>query len=300
MKTQVAVKSPVVLKTNGAPSPETKTNEVYSKINGKTAIIDAKNGYHPVDSEGICLVSNNGCKSVDYRDLNRTIRALVGKGEIEEITLKNVNGQRYIGDGINKKVKIIIEGVPGNDLGAFMDGPEITVYSNAQDHVGNTMNDGKIVIHGMAGDVPGYAMRGGKIFVRDDVGYRVGIHMKEYKEKKPVIIAGGKAGDFFGEYMAGGIAILLGLTNSKAPIAGNCIGTGMHGGVIYIADKVNERQLGKEVCVKELNENDKSLLETLLKEFSTDLNLDFNKIMEKKFIKLVPESYRPYGKLYAV
>ena len=47
-------------------------------------------------------------------------------------------------------------------------------------------------------------MRGGKIFVKDYVGYRVGIHMKEYQHKVPQIVIGETAGDFLAEYMAGG------------------------------------------------------------------------------------------------
>ncbi|HID18060.1 TPA: hypothetical protein EYP27_00795, partial [Candidatus Bathyarchaeota archaeon] len=125
--------------------------------------------------------------------------------------LKNVNGQRCIGGGIRAKVKIIVEGVPGNDLAAFMDGPTIIVKSNAQDCVGNTMNDGKVVVHGNAGDALGYGMRGGRLFIKGDVGYRVGIHMKAYMDKNPVLIAGGFARDFLGEYMAGGFLIVLGL-----------------------------------------------------------------------------------------
>ena len=34
------------------------------------------------------------------------------------------------------------------------------------------------------------------------------------------------AGDFFGEYMAGGIMILLGM-NGKSPLVGDYVGTGM-------------------------------------------------------------------------
>ena len=45
------------------------------------------------------------------------------------------------------------------------------------------MNEGEIIIHGLSGDATGYAMRGGRIFVEGDVGYRAGIHMKEYEEK---------------------------------------------------------------------------------------------------------------------
>lgn len=98
-------------------------------------------------------------KGLHYRDLNRKIKGAVSEGA-EEILLINVNGQRYIGAGLKGNVKIIIDGVPGNDLAAFMEGPTIIVESNAQDCVCNTMNDGVVVVHGDAGDVLGYGMRG--------------------------------------------------------------------------------------------------------------------------------------------
>ena len=56
---------------------------------------------------------------------------------------------------------ITIDSVPGNALGAYLNGAIITVKANAQD-VGDTMNDGKIIVHGNIGDAAGYAMRGGK------------------------------------------------------------------------------------------------------------------------------------------
>ena len=58
-------------------------------------------------------------------------------------------------------------------------------------------------------------MRSGKIFIKGDVGYRVGIHMKAYENLYPVIIIGGTAQDFLGEYMAGGLLIVLGLNGKK-------------------------------------------------------------------------------------
>jgi len=148
-------------------------------------------------------------KGKHFRDLNEEVRAAVDKGE-KEISLKNVNGQYYIATGLCGKLDITVEGVPGNDLSAFMDGPTVTIKSNAQDNIANTMNAGKIIIHGNAGDVLGYGMRGGKLHIRGDVGYRVGIHMKGAKRQSSTIIAGGTAGDFFGEYMAGGVTHTLG------------------------------------------------------------------------------------------
>jgi len=58
--------------------------------------------------------------------------------------------------------------------------------------------------------------------------------MKEYMEKKPIIVIGGKAGAFLGEYMAGGTIILLGIDiDDPKNIVGSYCGTGMHGGTIY-------------------------------------------------------------------
>lgn len=232
-----------------------------------------------------------------YRDLNAGIRELVGEG-YTGITLDGVNGQRYIGDGIVSPVRIIVNGVPGNDLGAFMDGPTIVVNDNAQDGVGNTMNGGKIVISGHAGDVLGYGMRGGRIFIGGDVGYRVGIHMKSYKEQVPVIMAGGRAGDFFGEYMAGGILVLLGLGHEGSPVLGQYVGTGMHGGTIYVRGRLGDGQLGEEVRVFDIEEEDRLFIGELLGEFSLDLGLDLDGVGADDFIKLRPFSNRPYGNMY--
>lgn len=238
-------------------------------------------------------------KGIYYRELNRILREAIASGE-KELVVDNVNGQRYIADAVEEKVTIIINGVPGNDLGVFMNGPTVIVNDSAQDAVGNTMNQGKIVIHGHAGDVLGYGMRGGKMFILDDVGYRVGIHMKSYKKQVPVIVAGGKAGDFFGEYMAGGILMLLGLNARDGEmLAGDYLGTGMHGGVIYVRGQVEKHQLGAEVGEVDLDDQDQQLLQEHLGEFCEDFDLDLKEVMGTKFTKLIPISSRPYGNLYA-
>ena len=243
-------------------------------------------------------------KGIYYKELNELIHQAVNSGE-RDIILDNVNGQRYIGAGLSGDIKIIINGVPGNDLAAFMDEPTIIVNSNAQDGIGNTMNAGKIIVYGDAGDIVGHSMRGGKIFIKGEVGYRVGIHMKAYKELNPVVIAGGCSGDFLGEYMAGGLIILLGLGRAEGkrgnshPIVGNYVGTGMHGGAIYIRGKVEKYQLGKEVKAIELDEEDFREIEVYLREYCADFSLNFEEIIRDRFIKLTPYSTRPYGRLYA-
>lgn len=238
-------------------------------------------------------------KGVHYKELNEKIHRAIAGGATK-IELSHVNGQRYISDGLKKDIKITIDGVPGNDLGVFMDGPLITVNNNAQDAVGNTMNGGKIIVKGMAGDVCGYGMRGGKLFILKDAGYRVGIHMKGYKTLNPVIVIGGNAGDFLAEYMAGGVIVLLKMfgRNGTTETTGDYLGAGMHGGTVYVRGGVDKKKLGKGVDVSEPGEEDALLLEGIIKEYAADLALDADKILNERFEKLTPLSTRPYAKLY--
>jgi len=252
----------------------------------------------------ITMKENNQDTRIDarglhYRELNARLRDVVSNGT-RRVELHNVYGQRYIGTNLNKPVEIEIFGTPGNDLGAFMDGARIIVHGNAQDGCGNTMNSGEIIIHGHGGDILGLSARGGKIFVRDDVGYRAGIHMKEYKDKNPVVVIGGTAQDFLGEYMAGGILILLGLNLGEGEYhKAKFIGTGMHGGVIYLRGNIEEYQLGKEVGITPLEEKDYQLLQQLVGEFAAHFGGKPAEILKHDFIKLFPRWLRPYGRLYA-
>ncbi len=236
---------------------------------------------------------------VSYKELNARLRD-ISANNTQKVELRNICGQRYIGTDLGKPIDIEVYGTPGNDLGAFMDGPRVIVHGNAQDCCGNTMNEGEIIIHGHAGDIIGLSARGGKIFVRDDVGYRAGIHMKEYKEKKPVLVIGGTAQDFVGEYMAGGILILLGLNlNEGEHFKAKYIGTGMHAGVIYLRGSVEDYQLGQEVGIADLEEKDYQILRQLVGEFAAHFGFQAEAILEHKFIKLFPRWLRPYGRLYA-
>jgi len=237
-------------------------------------------------------------KGMHYKDLNQWLKAQVAAGE-REFLLENINGQRYLGTGISADITITVQGTPGSDLGAFLDGHTIIVQGNGQDAIGNTMNAGKIVIHGQAGDVLGYAMRGGKLFIRGSVGYRVGIHMKEYQDQRPVMVIGGSAGDFLGEYMAGGILVVLGLDRQpNQPLVGELVGTGMHGGVIYLRGEVDPAQLGKECSIFPADTEDLQLLRSILAEYCQDFSLELDAIMGEQFFKLRPVSTRPYGQLY--
>lgn len=236
---------------------------------------------------------NLKARQLGYRVLNQSIR-----NANEDVVIENCFGERFIGAGAASKT-ITINGTPGNALGAYLDGATIIVNGNAQDAVGDTMNDGKIVIHGNAGDALGYAMRGGKILVKGNAGYRTGIHMKEYQDKKPVIVVGGCAGSFLGEYLAGGLIIILGLNTEDCPV-GNFTGTGMHGGEIFIRSHQLPRSLPKQVCSDLADESDMERIRPVLMEFSETFNLTMDEILGKTFHRLTPNAKSPYKQLYTI
>lgn len=232
-------------------------------------------------------------KGMYYRQLN----AAVAASEDKEIIIDDCCGQRYIGDGLSGKT-ITINGVPGNALGAYMDDCCIIVNGNAQDATGDTMNSGRIFINGSSGDATGYAMRGGHIYVRGNVGYRAGIHMKEYQHRRPVLIIGGSAGSFLGEYQAGGIIIVLGTDKKNSCPVGPFCGTGMHGGVIYIRSAKAPVNVPEQVSVTAADKHDLSLIASELKPFCEQFGMDEDEIMSDTFYALRPNTKNPYKHLY--
>ena len=237
-------------------------------------------------------------QGMHYRELNALLREAVAGGE-SAIEIVNVNGQRYIADGLRAGIAIDIFGVPGNDLCAFTDGPRVVVHGNAQDGVANTMNSGCVVVRGDAGDVLGYGMRGGQLLVKGNVGYRVGIHMKAYGDQVPAIVVGGAAGDFLGEYMAGGTLVVLGLNGGSAPVGAWC-GTGMHGGEIFVRGSLDEHLVARRhVSIRQATDSDIERMCPLIEKFCSEFGLDSAPLLQEKFYLLSPRSSRPYASKYA-
>lgn len=209
--------------------------------------------------------------------------------------IKKVNGDRYIACGL-KTGTIKVQGVAGNDCAAFMDGAIMEICGNAQDGLGNTMNGGNVIVHGHAGDIVGYSMRGGSIYIKDYAGYRIGIHMKEYKDRVPCIVIGETAGEFLGEYMAGGIIAVLNRNNEKDPV-GDHIAPGMHGGVIYIRGDVADFKYSPQVKPEGLNDYDMTILNNIIKKYDGYFNENVSRDYDE-YIKITPKNSRPYGKLF--
>ena len=230
--------------------------------------------------------------NLDFSALNEAIR---NAGEKVELT--GCLGQRFICAGMSD-VSVRIDGVPGNALGAYLNGGKIIVEGNAQDAVGDTMNAGEIVIRGSVGDAVGYAMRGGRIFVRGDAGYRAGIHMKAYEEKIPVIVIGGCAGSFLGEYQAGGVIVVLGLSDRVRRIVGNFPCTGMHGGKMILRSDCREIAFPDQVTARQATDGDLAEIREYVREYCADFGGEEEAIMDAPFTVVTPDGNNPYKRLY--
>lgn len=229
-----------------------------------------------------------------FKMLNRRIRETAEK----EIVINGCIGQRYIATGISDK-KIIINGTPGNALGSYLNGGEVIVNGNAQDATGDTMNSGKIIIYGNAGDATGYAMRGGKIYIRGNTGYRAGIHMKAYMDYRPVIVVGGRAGSFLGEYQAGGMIVVLGQNDDGLPIMNHFCGTGMHGGVMYLRCDELPHRLPEQVQHEKIKGYNIPELVSVIEDYCLYFNeYKADNLLNGNFFMLTPNIKNPYKQLY--
>ena len=229
---------------------------------------------------------------MEFTELNELLRSSEGDAE-----LLNCLGQRFIGAGMGKR-KLSIHGIPGNALGAYLNGAEIKVFGNAQDAVGDTMNAGTILVHGSIGDTAGYAMRGGKIYVRGSAGYRAGIHMKEYKEHIPVIIIGGRAGSFLGEYQAGGMIAVLNLFEPEKKIVGYFPCTGMHGGKLFLRSSCEDVRLPNQVTARRAGPKDLAEIDDYLTEYCAAFGLDKDTVLGAPFTVVTPDIANPYRQMY--
>ena len=160
------------------------------------------------------------------------------------------------------------------------------------------MNAGEIVVHGNVGDACGYAMRGGKIYIKGDCGYRGGIHMKAYQQHFPVMVVGGKAGSFLGEYLAGGLILVLGIGQNGAYPVNNFCGTGMHGGKIVLRCDKAPTDLPRQVLVSEVSADDMTEFAPYIKEYAQLFGADAENLLSQKYFVLTPNPEAGYKQLY--
>ena len=149
-------------------------------------------------------------------------------------------GQHGIGGRLwragNEPISIHVAGQPGQRLGSMgFPNTFIEVLGPASDDVGWLNAGSEIVIHGNAGNGCANAMAQGKIYISGNIGAR-GMTMTKHNPRfdPPELWVLGGAGDYFGEFMAGGIAVICGY---DAQNTDNILGyrplVGMVGGKVF-------------------------------------------------------------------
>ena len=149
-------------------------------------------------------------------------------------------GQHGIGGRLwsagDEKLHIKVTGHPGQRLGSFgYANTFIEVVGPCSDDVGWLNAGAQILIRGHATNGVANAMAQGKIFVEGNIGAR-GMTMTKHNPRfdPPELWVLGGVGDYFGEFMAGGVAVICG---HQAQQPDNILGyrplVGMVGGKVF-------------------------------------------------------------------
>lgn len=136
----------------------------------------------------------------------------------------------------DEPVHVRIEGPPGQRVGSMgFPNTRIEIMGPASDDTGWLNAGADIVVHGNAANGTANAMAQGKIYVAGNIGAR-GMTMTKHNPRfdPPELWVLGSVGDYFAEFMAGGIAVICG-HNPQNPenILGYRPCVGMVGGKIY-------------------------------------------------------------------
>ena len=180
---------------------------------------------------------DNG-ERIESRVLEEHIQQAVAQGH--RYLQINAFGQHGIGGRLwragNEAVQLKIFGHPGQRVGSMgFPNTFIEVLGPASDDVGWLNAGAEIVIHGNSGNGTANAMAQGRIFIAGNIGAR-GMTMTKHNPRfdPPQLWVLGSVGDYFSEFMAGGVAVICGYeAQNPDNILGYRPSVGMVGGKIF-------------------------------------------------------------------
>jgi len=154
--------------------------------------------------------------------------------EVEAFGQHGIGGRLWINK--DNPVTVKVTGSPGQRLGSMgFPGTSIEVFGPGSDDIGWLNTGAEIVVHGNASNGICNAMAQGKVMIAGNIGSR-GMTMTKQNPRltAPELWVLGDVGDYFAEFMAGGIAVICGVNPAKED---NVLGyrpcVGMVGGKIY-------------------------------------------------------------------
>ncbi|HOJ51162.1 MAG TPA: FAD-dependent oxidoreductase [Syntrophales bacterium] len=210
-------------------------------------------------------------RRVDSRLLEEEIQKAVEQGH--RCIEVHAYGQHGIGGRLWKagreEVLIRVWGSVGQRVGSMgFPNTRIEVMGPCSDDVGWLNAGAEIIVHGHAANGVGNAMAQGKIYVAGDIGAR-GMTMTKHNPRfsPPELWVLGSVGDFFAEFMAGGVAVICGYdTVRKDNVLGYRPCVGMVGGTIFFRGP-HEGYSEEDVRLCELSNEDWQWLKQNLKSF---------------------------------
>ncbi len=208
---------------------------------------------------------------VDSRLVEEDIQKAVNQGynriKIKAFGQHGLGGRLWREDGT--PIYITVEGPSGQRLGSMgFPGTHIAVHGPASDDVGWLNAGADITIHGNAGNGVANGMAQGCIAIAGSIGAR-GMTMTKHNPRfePPELWVLGSVGDYFGEFMAGGIAVICG---HEAHTAENILGyrpfVGMVGGKVFFRGPHKGYSRG-DAKILPISDDDWSWLETNLYAF---------------------------------
>jgi NADPH-dependent glutamate synthase beta subunit-like oxidoreductase/glutamate synthase domain-containing protein 3/NAD-dependent dihydropyrimidine dehydrogenase PreA subunit len=184
------------------------------------------------------IAGSQGGERVRSRILEEQIQRAVADGhrriEIQAFGQHGIGGRLW-GAG-NEPVQIRVTGHSGQRLGSMgFPNTVIEVLGPVSDDVGWLNAGAEIIVHGNAGNGACNGMAQGRVFVAGNIGAR-GMTMTKHNPRfePPQLWVLGSVGDYFGEFMAGGVAVVCGV-DAQSP--DNVLGyrplVGMVGGKVF-------------------------------------------------------------------
>jgi NADPH-dependent glutamate synthase beta subunit-like oxidoreductase/glutamate synthase domain-containing protein 3/NAD-dependent dihydropyrimidine dehydrogenase PreA subunit len=175
---------------------------------------------------------------LESRVLEEQIQAAVAAGhrrlEVEAYGQHGIGGRLWRAG--QEPVFVRVAGSSGQRLGSMgFPNTSIEVMGPVSDDVGWLNAGAEIIVHGHATNGAANAMAQGKVFIGGSIGAR-GMTMTKHNPKyaPPELWVLGSVGDYFAEFMAGGIAVVCG---HEPADPGNVLGyrpcVGMVGGKIF-------------------------------------------------------------------
>ncbi len=217
-------------------------------------------------------------KRIPSRILEEMIQREIEHGhlriEVEAFGQHGIGGRLWKAG--NDKVKLRVTGHSGQRAGSLgFPNTEIEILGPASDDVGWLNAGAVITVHGNASNGVMNGAAQGKVYVKGNIGAR-GMTMTKRNPRfdPPELWVLGSAGDYFGEFMAGGIAVICGYDEFRTGRNRNILGyrplVGMVEGKVFFRGKI-----------KDYSEKDAKLLSVSDDEwdwFLTNLELFLTKI----------------------